>query len=316
MTFGEALEGHGLALTRGETVALQVNTGFRCNLACRHCHLEAGPERGEVMGPETMDAVVEAARRLRFGVIDVTGGSIEMVPGIERLVEGLSGLSARLIVRTNLSALHDMPDDRLLDLYRRAGAVVTASLPSLNAGQTDAQRGAGSWMKSIEMMRRLNSAGFGVPGSGLELDLAVNPAGAFLPQGQPETERRFRAELDRRHGITFDRLFAFANVPLGRYRDWLDRSGNAAGYRALLASRFNPCTVAGLMCRSQLSVDWRGMLYDCDFNLAAGLPHAGRARHIRELSELPPAGTPIPVGDHCFACTAGAGFTCGGAISA
>lgn len=313
--FRNALEGLSLVLARGETTALQVNTGFLCNLSCRHCHLEAGPGRAEVMHRDTMDAVIAAARRFPFRVIDLTGGSLEMVPDIAYLVSALAPLTPRLIVRTNLVGLHDLADDGLLALYRKVRAVVTASLPATNAGQTEAQRGNGVWGKCLAMLRRLNEAGYGRAGSGLELDLVANPPGAYLPAGQAETERRFRQELAGKHGITFDRLYTFANVPMGRYRRWLETSGNSEAYLRLLAERFNPATIPGLMCRTQLSVDWEGRLWDCDFNLAAGLFHGSRRTHISELTELPSPGTPIRVGDHCFACTAGSGFTCGGAIA-
>lgn len=309
MTFEETLKQHGIVLTKGETTTLQVNAGLRCDLACRHCHLEAGPTRGEVMSRETMAAVIDCARRFRFATIDLTGGAPELVPGIEYLVGELARLTPRFIVRTNLVALQDRPDNSLLELYRFAGATIVASLPATNAGQTVAQRGSGVWEKSIETLARLNAVGYGREGTGLELDLVANPTGAFLPAGQPQAERKFRQDLERRHGITFNNLFTFANVPLGRFLSWLESSGNLAGYREKLANSFNPCTVPGLMCRSLISVDWDGFVYDCDFNLAAGLPHDGERRHISQLVELPAPGTPIPLGDHCYACTAGSGFT-------
>jgi radical SAM/Cys-rich protein len=164
------------------------------------------------------------------------------------------------------------------------------------------------------MLQRLNRLGYGVDGSGLELDLAANPSGAFLPPAQAQAERRFRVDLLRRFGITFNSLFTFANVPLGRFRRWLESSGNLDAYRERLEGSFNPVTLPGLMCRTFISVDWDGYLYDCDFNLAAGLHHSERRAHISELAELPPEGTAIPTGEHCYACTAGAGFTCGGSI--
>jgi radical SAM/Cys-rich protein len=309
VTFKETLEQHRLELTKGDITTLQVNAGRLCNLACRHCHLEAGPTRREVMTRETMTAVIDSARRFRFAAIDLTGGAPELVPGIEMLVSGLSPLTDRLIVRSNLAALSSLPDLRLLELYRAAGAVIVASLPATNAGQTEAQRGAGVWETSIAMLRRLNALGYGREGSGLELDLVANPAGAFLPAAQAQTERKFRQDLERRHGITFNSLFTFANVPLGRFLSWLERSGNLAAYTKKLAESFNPCTLPALMCRSQLAVDWDGFIYDCDFNIASGLPLGGERRHVSELRQLPPPGTAIPLGDHCFACTAGTGFT-------
>lgn len=308
-SFRDALERHGLRLARGETTTLQVNVGLRCDLACRHCHLEAGPDRAEAMGPETMDAVIACAGRLRFDTIDLTGGAPERVPGIERLVAGLAPLARRLIVRTNLTALHGAAGDRLLPLYLEARVALSASLPSVHPGQFESQRGIGTWEKCLAVLARLNGLGYGIPGSGLELDLVANPTGAFLPPGQEAAERSFRDALARKHGVRFSRLFTFANAPLGRFLAWLERTGNADGYRRMLAERFNPATVAGLMCRTILSVDWDGWIYDCDFHLAAGLPHGECRTHVSELARLPAAGSPIPVADHCFACAAGAGFT-------
>jgi radical SAM/Cys-rich protein len=182
-------------------------------------------------------------------------------------------------------------------------------LPAANAAQTEAQRGGGVWEASIAMLQRLNGLGYGMAGSGLELDLVANPTGAFLPAPQGEAEKRFRRDLERRYAISFNHLYTFANVPLGRFRAWLERSGNLDAYLARLEGSFNPCTLPGLMCRSLLSVNWGGFIYDCDFNLAAGLHHGGQRTHIAQLSELPAEGTPIPVDDHCFACTAGSGFS-------
>ncbi|UFS71071.1 arsenosugar biosynthesis radical SAM protein ArsS [Geomonas sp. RF6] len=304
-TFAQTLVRHGVELTRDRTVTLQVNTGRLCSLSCRHCHLEAGPGRGETMTRETMDSVIDAARRLPFASIDITGGAPELVPDLEYLLRGVAPLAPRVVVRTNLVSL----DERLARLYRELRVVLVASFPALNAGQTSAQRGEGVWEKSIEALKLLNSVGYGVPGEGVELDLVSNPSGAFLPAAQAGSEKRFRAELSRRYGVSFDNLFCFANVPLGRFLAWLEKSGNLEGYREKLAAGFNPCAVAGLMCRSQLSVDWDGALYDCDFHLAAGIPFGGGVANIRELQELPAPGTPIPTAQYCFACTVGSGFT-------
>lgn len=316
MTFKETLKKQQLELTRDETTTLQVNVGLVCDLACRHCHLGAGPFRTELMSPETVEMVISCARRNRFESIDITGGAPEMLPQLPRLVSGLAPYTPKLIVRTNLVALSRPEAAHLPDLYRRNGVMVVASLPALHAGQTDAQRGSGVWENSLAVLRRLNDLGYGRAGTGLELSLAANPTGSFLPASQTQLEQRFRQELFRKHGIHFTRLFTFANVPLGRYKDWLEKTGNLESYMDLLTQRFNPCTISGLMCRSSISVRWDGYLYDCDFNLAVGL-HLGHHRgHISELRELPRYGTPIAVGDHCFACTAGSGFTCGGSISA
>jgi radical SAM/Cys-rich protein len=309
MTFKENLDKHGLTLTRGPTSTLQVNVGLLCDLACRHCHLEAGPARTELMSAATVTAVIVCAARVRFATIDITGGAPELLPELPRLIAGLAPLTEKLIVRTNLLALARPESVDLLEIYRQKRVAIVASLPATNAGQTDAQRGSGVWEKSVAMLKRLNALGYGVLGSGLELDLVVNPPGAFIPAGQAQTERKFRLDLQRKYSVSFTNLFTFANVPLGRFRDWLTSSGNLAGYLAKLEGSFNPCTLPGLMCRTLIAVDWEGYLYDCDFNLATGLTHGERRTHISELTELPAEGTVIPVGDHCYACTAGAGFT-------
>ncbi|WP_337833283.1 arsenosugar biosynthesis radical SAM (seleno)protein ArsS [Geoanaerobacter pelophilus] len=313
--FSSCLANHGLVLTRDNATTLQINVGLNCNLSCRHCHHSAGPGRTETMSRETMAAVTAYAARVPFAAIDVTGGAPELVPGIADFLAELATVSQRLMFRTNLVALHDHGGDELVRHCAALKVALFASLPSINEGQADGQRGSGVFATSVAMLRRLNEAGYGIQGSGLELNLAANPAGAFLPTGQQAAERRFRQELTRRYGVEFTNLVTFANVPLGRFRDWLETSGNLAGYLEKLAAGFNPCTVAGLMCRSQAVIDWRGYLFDCDFNLAAGLPLGGRPIHVSELSGPPPAGLAVPTGDYCYACTAGAGFTCGGAIS-
>jgi radical SAM/Cys-rich protein len=307
--FREVLQRHGLQLTRDRTQALQVNVGLICDLSCRHCHLEAGPGRVEVMERATMEAVIDCARRFSFASIDITGGAPELVPGIDYLLRSLAALTPRLLVRSNLTALAGEKGAGLSELYRELGVVLVASLPATNEGQTEAQRGSGVWERSIAVLKMLNGLGYGMEGSPLELDLVSNPAGAFLPAGQKAAERKFHSDLMRKHGISFNSLFTFANVPLGRFRSFLERSGNLEGYLAVLAAGFNPCSVAGLMCRTQLSVDWLGRLHDCDFHLAAGLPLGGEPLLIGDLAGLPSPGTQIPVADHCYACTVGAGFT-------
>jgi radical SAM/Cys-rich protein len=314
--FAATLERHGLSLLRAETRTLQINTGRLCNLRCRHCHLEAGPGRREVMSRETMSAVVALAERFRFQVVDITGGAPEMVPDIPLLIEGLAPLAPRLMLRSNLTALAASEREGLLALCAARRVVLIASFPSASPSQADAQRGARFADVAVGILKRLNGMGYGVEGSGLELNLVSNPAGAFLPPDQAQAEARFRRDLMRKWGITFNSLYTLGNVPLGRFRKWLAESGNYDRYMRTLAGGFNPCTVGGLMCRTQLSVSWDGHLYDCDFNLAMDLHLEGRKAHVSEVRRLPPPGTPIAVGEHCYACTVGSGFTCGGAISA
>jgi len=307
--FAVALERHGLSLVRGEITTLQVNTGYLCNLRCRHCHLEAGPGRKEIMSRETMEAVISFARRFPFRVIDITGGAPELVPDLPFLVEGLATLAPRLMLRTNLSALNGAARESLLALCVARRVVLVASFPSTNPSQADAQRGAGVTEAGIAVLKKLNAAGYGVEGTGLELDLVVNPVGAFLPVSQESAERKFRHDLLRKWGVAFNRLHMFANVPLGRFRSWLLETGNYERYVKTLLEAFNPPAVEGLMCRTLLSVSWDGFLYDCDFNLAIGRPHGDRKVHVSEIRELPPPGASIAIGDYCYACTAGSGFT-------
>lgn len=306
--FLRTLAEHRLQLTRGRTTTLQVNVGRLCNLTCRHCHVDAGPGRNEVMSRETMEAVTVFARRNTFSVIDITGGAPEMVPGITFLLEQAADLAPTVMLRTNLVALETKRGGDILALCRRRRTALVASFPSTNRGQADAQRGPGTWENSIAVLRRLNQMGYGIAGSGLDLFLVANPAGAFLPVDQCAAEKKFRADLARKWGISFTGLFTFANIPLGRFRIWLEQSGNFAAYMDKLTAGFNPATVAGLMCRSLINVSWDGCLYDCDFNMAAGLPYSGRRVHVSEAGEAG-EGVPVMTGDHCFACTAGAGFT-------
>jgi radical SAM/Cys-rich protein len=307
--FADTLARHGLSLVRDRVHTLQVNTGYLCDLRCRHCHLEAGPGREEVMSRKTMGEIVSFARRFPFQVIDITGGAPELAPGLPSLIEGLAPHAPRLVLRTNLSAMSVAGRESLLPLCAAHRVVLVASFPSTNPSQADAQRGAGVMETAIAALKRLNAAGYGVAGTGLELDLVSNPVGAFLPVPQDTAERKFRADLLRKWGVTFNHLHTFANVPLGRFRSWLRQTGNYERYLKTLAEGFNPCAVERLMCRTLLSVSWDGFLYDCDFNLAVGRPSGDRKVHVSEVRELPPPGAPIAVGEYCYACTAGSGFT-------
>lgn len=309
MPFAATLEKHGLSLVRGEARALQINTGLLCDRRCRHCHLEAGPDRREVMSRETMAAVIAFAERFPFRAVDITGGAPELVPDLPFLIEGLVPRTARLMLRSNLTALAAPAREEILSLCVSRRVVLIASFPSTNPAQADAQRGAGFTEGGITAIRNLNAAGYGVEGSGLELHLVSNPVGAFLPAPQAQAEGKFRRDLLRKWGIAFDELYTFANVPLGRFRSWLAESGNFDRYMRTLRDGFNPCTVEGLMCRTQLSVSWDGHLYDCDFNLAVGRHQGERKSHVSEIRDLPSPGSPIAAGDYCYACTAGSGFT-------
>jgi radical SAM/Cys-rich protein len=307
--FGLTLSKHGLTLERKHTTTLQLNVGLLCNQRCRHCHLSAGPDCKESMDLETIDEVVAYARRGHFETIDMTGGSPELNPNLANLIERLSPLAPRIMLRSNLTALNETTKDHAMDLLKEHRVVLIASLPSTNESQTDFQRGRSAFRTSISTLKKLNAMGYGQDGSGLELDLVSNPTGAFLPSSQALTETRFHQVLEQKWGISFNDLFNFANVPLGRFRQWLLQSGNFEAYMQRLASNFNPGAVEGLMCRTLVSVSWDGYLYDCDFNLARGLFMGERKIHISEMPGPPELGSPIAVADHCYTCTAGAGFT-------
>jgi radical SAM/Cys-rich protein len=307
--FSEVLARHGLELTRGVATTLQINCGLLCNQTCKHCHLEAGPERREVMSRKTIDDVIAFTERCHFHTIDITGGAPELNENLVALIEGASPLASRIMLRSNLTALHAPMREYVIDACTEHRVVIVASLPSLNIAQIESQRGRGVWEKSIAVLKKLNAEGYGQAGSGLELDLVSNPAGAYLPVSQTQAEKKFKPDLWGKWGITFNNLYTFANVPLGRFKHWLIDSGNFEPYMQRLAASFNASTVEKLMCRTLVSVSWDGYLYDCDFNQAAGLFMGGGKTHITEIEALSQQGTPVAVSDHCYACTAGSGFT-------
>ena len=306
--FKSTLTKHDLELVRYTTQTLQINLGFLCNQTCRHCHLKAGPGRKENMDAQTLKEVVAYAQRSRFGAIDITGGAPELNPLLADLVRQIAPLAPRIMLRSNLSALKKNMN-RLMGVLKSHQVVIVASFPSLNLSQMDAQRGEGIFEESIAVIKTLNAEGYGCDGSGLELDLVSNPTGAFLPPNQEQIEKRYHQILGAKWGLTFNRLFNFANVPLGRFKQWLVQTGNFETYIRKLVASFNPCAIEGLMCRKQVSVAWDGYLYDCDFNLARGLYMGGRKIHVSEMPGPPEPGTPIITADHCYTCAAGSGFT-------
>jgi radical SAM/Cys-rich protein len=307
--FREILSRQGLRLERAETTTLQVNVGLVCNQQCRHCHFAAGPDRNEAMDARTAREVIAYAERGRFEIIDITGGAPELNPNTAMLIDRLSFLASKLMFRSNLTALNDEKGGDLMHLLKERKVNIVGSFPSLNEAQSDSQRGDGVFQRSINALRKLNALGYGIEGTKLELDLVSNPTGAFLPTPQSQQEKRFREVLRKKWDIVFNHLYGFANVPLGRFRQWLVNSGNLDGYVHRLASNFNACAVEGLMCRSLVSVSWDGHLYDCDFNLAGGLYMGGHRVHVSEMISRPEPGSPVAVAEHCYTCTAGAGFT-------
>jgi radical SAM/Cys-rich protein len=305
---------HPLAATGIEV--LQVNVGKKCNQTCRHCHVDAGPDRTEMMSAEVVDICLRVLAETGIPTLDVTGGAPELHPEFRRLVETASGLGRRVIDRCNLTVTR-LPNYRWVPRFLAERRVeVTASLPYYQGRQTDAQRGDGVFEESIAALRELNALGYGRPGSGLVLNLVTNPVGAFLPPDQRAAERDWKRELERRHGVVFDRLFTLTNMPISRFLEHLEEKGQTEAYLARLARSFNPAAAAGVMCRTTLSVAWDGTLHDCDFNQMLDMPLGdGLPRHIREFDPARLARRPIALGPHCFGCTAGAGSSCGGAVA-
>ncbi len=308
-TFRRNLDINGLDLTRTHCTTLQVNVGLLCNQSCKHCHLDAGPSRKEIMSRGTVDDVIDLAGKFPFETIDITGGAPEMNPHIQTLVKNLAPLTKTLILRSNLTAISEKEQKPLLQLLASRKVTIIASLPSLNEAQSETQRGRNSFATSITTLKKLNSMGYGLPDSGLELNLVSNPTGAFLPSSQEQIENRFRQMLAQKWGLSFNNLYTFANAPLGRFLTWLEGTGNLESYVLKLASKFNPCTLDGLMCRSLISLSWDGYLFDCDFNQALNLYMGGNKKHISDLHALPGPHDSIAVSEHCYTCTAGAGFT-------
>jgi len=293
---------------------LQVNVGKLCNQTCKHCHVDAGPERDEVMTRATFEACLDALRRFEVDTLDVTGGAPEMNPHFRWFVAQARPLVRRLMVRCNLTIL--VAGKRFLDLpafFRAQRVHVVSSLPYYEAKFTDRQRGEGVFERSLKALRLLNAEGYAQPGTGLELDLVYNPAGAFLPASQAALEADFKRELKSRHGIDFDRLYVLTNLPISRFLEYLERSGNLEDYLERLVSAYNPAAAEGVMCRTTLSVGWDGALYDCDFNQMLELGLApGSPQHIRDFDAAALARRSIRTGQHCYGCTAGAGSSCGG----
>jgi len=319
--FDATLATHGLpGLGRVRIDTLQVNVGKRCNQACHHCHVEAGPKRTERMAAPVVTRVLELLAASRaVATLDVTGGAPELNPHFRRLVTGARRLGCAVVDRCNLTILLEPGQEDLGEFLAAHGVAVVASLPCYTADTVERQRGHGVFAKSIRALQELNAHGYGRPGTGLRLDLVYNPVGAFLPPPQAELEARYRYELGSTFGVTFDRLLTITNMPIKRFAEVLAREGAAEAYASLLVNHFNAATVEGLMCRALVSVGWDGRLYDCDFNQMLELPlagsRAGAPRTIWEIDELDAAnGLPIATARHCFGCTAGAGSSCGGAV--
>jgi radical SAM/Cys-rich protein len=292
----------------------QVNVGKLCNMTCRHCHVDAGPDRTDaIMSDEIVDQVIAAIGRTRAHTIDVTGGAPELHPRFRDLVDAAVSAGKHVMDRCNLTVLLLPRNKGLIAWFAERQVEIVASLPHHRRPNTDAQRGQGVFDRSIEAMRLLNAAGYGRGHSRRRLTLVSNPAGAFLGASQATAEREWRQSLEREHGVTFDRLFVLNNMPISRFLDWLQQSGNLQAYMQKLVQAFNPAAVAGLMCRNTLSVGWDGRLYDCDFNQMLDLQIAmPEGAHISTFNEESWHSRCIVTARHCFGCTAGAGSSCGG----
>ncbi|MDR1732304.1 MAG: arsenosugar biosynthesis radical SAM protein ArsS [Synergistaceae bacterium] len=291
---------------------MQVNIGRRCNLVCKHCHLESGPHRTEEMSREVMESCLSFFRRGSFKTLDITGGAPEMNPHFQWFVKEAVRHAARTMVRSNLTILNEEGYSHLPDFYAASGVEIVASLPYYTERDTDRQRGKGVFSACLSVLRRLNALGYGSRPE-LVLNLVYNPGGAFLPPDQEIFAEEFRKKLLDSCGVTFNSLYTITNNPLGRFGDFLERSGNLTGYMNRLISAFNGRSVPHIMCRSQISVDWDGSIYDCDFNLALGLK-ANFPGPVQDLKDFSLGERKIVFANHCYACTAGAGSSCGGAI--
>ncbi|GAB7027012.1 arsenosugar biosynthesis radical SAM (seleno)protein ArsS [Geotalea toluenoxydans] len=294
---------------------LQLNLGNLCNMSCRHCHVNASPQGREIMGKEVMDKVIAFLSRQPGIALDVTGGCPEMNPHFRYLMEATAGLSPRRIVRSNLTIMEEPEMAWLPEFYSKHGIVITASLPCYLEENIDRQRGQGVHAKSIAALKRLNEVGYGYRH---ELNLVYNPGEAFIPGSQKELEAAYKVELFERHGITFDHLYAITNAPIGRFREYLESKGALDRYLNLLATSFNPDAARNLMCRTLVSVDWQGFIYNCDFNQAVGMPitnPSGCILKIDDLEQTTKHGAELFLAQHCYCCTAGSGSSCTGATA-
>ena len=307
------------ALQRVTLTTLQVNLGYRCNQACSHCHVDAGPTRTEMMDGATLALIPQVLAARQIGTLDLTGGAPELHPGFRSLVLQARSAGVTVIDRCNLTILSEPGQDDLAAFLAAQGVTVVASLPCYLENNVDRQRGSGVFARSIAGLQQLNALGYGIAGSGLVLNLVFNPQGPSLPPPQQQLEDDYRRHLAERHGVVFNSLLALANMPIARFAEQLQRQGALEPYTQLLARSHNPANLGQVMCRSLISVDWQGRLYDCDFNQMLGLP-AGAAAGARppllsDLLQHDLADQPIRVADHCYGCTAGSGSSCGGALA-
>jgi radical SAM/Cys-rich protein len=306
------------AMRRARLETLQVNLGYKCNQSCLHCHVNAGPARTEMMSRDTLADVIVFLQVSRIETLDVTGGAPELHPHFRELVARARELGVRVIDRCNLTILEEPGQEDLAVFLAQHGVEITASLPCYTEELVDRQRGKGVYDKSIRALKTLNALGYGSPGSHLILNLVYNPQGPALPPAQEQLERDYKRVLGERFGVVFNHLFALANMPIQRFGSTLISKGQFNAYMDLLHGAHRDENLETVMCRTLLSVDWQGYVYDCDFNQMLGLPLAMDNRNRPQLSDLigrDLSGNPIAVRDHCYGCTAGQGSSCGGALA-
>lgn len=316
--FQQNLERAGLFPLRPTGIEIfQVNVGKMCNQVCKHCHVDAGPDRKEIMTRQTMaECLTVLAENPAIGIVDLTGGAPELNPDFRWFVKNIKALGRHIIVRCNLTIIlankrfHDLPA-----FFKENGVEVVSSLPFYSKERTDRQRGDGVFRDSTEALQMLNAVGYGQENSGLTLNLVYNPAGAFLPPDQDVLEKEFKTALMKDFGISFNNLFTITNLPISRYLDYLLNSGNYEKYMEKLINAFNPAAAANVMCRNTISIGWDGYLYDCDFNQMLDLKVTAGGKHITAFSKTDLLSREIIVNQHCYGCTAGAGSSCGGAVT-
>ena len=318
-SFHKTLSAHGWnKLSPSQIEIFQINIGKLCNMVCRHCHVDSGPDRVEEnMDRKTVDACLHALDLTDAATVDITGGAPELNPNFRYLVEESIKRGKRVMDRCNLTILVLPRFSDLPEWLANMGVEIVCSLPHLRKTATDAQRGDGTFEKSIEALGLLNQAGYGKGDPRLKLTLVVNPVGAFLSGNQLSMEREWKTQLEKQYGVAFDALYTLNNTPISRYLEWLEQSDNVKDYMELLVNSFNPATVSGLMCRNTISVSWDGKIYDCDFNQMLELRSTeldGNMPTVFDFDTEKFSQREIITGRHCFACTAGAGSSCGGAI--
>ena len=315
-SFQELLESEGTPLVRGALQCLQINVGYRCNLKCSHCHVEAGPDRTEVMDWAVMEDILSFTARSGVKEIDITGGAPETNPHLSEFIRGLRRIETveRILLRTNLAILDEPGYAAYPELFARNNVEVVASMPCYLEENVESQRGKGVHPRNIRILKKLNLLGYGMEGSSLMLHLVYNPLGNFLPAPQAELQADYKEHLREAYGLSFHTLFTITNMPIGRFRTQLAKQGLLESYQELLAKNFNRCNLDAVMCRSLISVDWRGKVFDCDFNQVLGLTIANDL-NINQLNAADLEGQGIATGNHCYACVAGSGSSCQGNLT-